>query len=100
MPSGMDIKTSEGAESFSVCVYVYVCVCVCMRMRTCQAHHLDGATGCSSPTTNLGAPTRSIKISKTNKTISPTKDVRHPTVAMCRLIFRNVRMCRMLCAML
>ena len=38
VPSGMDIKTSEGVESFSVCVcvclhmcvYVYACVCVCV----------------------------------------------------------------------
>jgi len=90
VPSGMDIKTSEGVESFSVFVCVRACVCMF------QAHHLEGATGCNSPTTNLDAPTRSSKISKTNKLISPTKDVRHPTVATCCLIFRNV--CMYVCA--
>ena len=33
VPSGMDIKTSEGVESFSVCVYACVCVCVCVCVR-------------------------------------------------------------------
>jgi len=62
VPSGMDIKTNEGVELFSMCVCVCVCVCVCMCMYVCvcmcvcvctcvcvcvcvcQAHHLEGAT--------------------------------------------------------